>query len=73
MSSHAELHVLRDTIAEKLVGKTDDLTTDNANKWLACCEDKKKQFMTDDEIVDVMTREEKRKRRKTEKQRQLFT
>ena len=46
---------------------------DNANKWLAGCEDKKKQFMTDDEIVDVMTREEKRKRRKTEKQRQLFT
>ena len=35
MSSQAELHVLRDTIAEKLVGKTDDLTTDDANKWMA--------------------------------------
>ena len=56
MSSHAELHVLRDTYNRWDTSRQNIwFDKDNANKWLAGCEDKKKKFMADDEIVDVMT------------------
>ena len=37
----AELYELRDTIVEKIVDKTDYLTTDDVNKWLVGVQDEK--------------------------------
>ena len=54
---------MQDTIAEKLIDKRDDMTTDHVNKLLAGDEDGKPvdeivDLMKDDEIVGVMNREE---------------
>lgn len=51
-----ELIELRDTISEKLVDRNESLTAEDVNMWLIGEEEENGQIMTDEEIVEEITR-----------------
>uniref|UniRef100_A0A2H8TNS6 Jerky-like n=1 Tax=Melanaphis sacchari TaxID=742174 RepID=A0A2H8TNS6_9HEMI len=53
-----ELNQLQVSIAEKLVGTTDELKADDIRKWIDGEEEEKNQFLTNDDIIEeVMAKE----------------